>query len=86
MEDNEVNMPVKKQPNPMAVASFVLALVGLLIAGLPCGIAALVTGILGLAKFDSEKQNSKWMAIVGIIVGIADAVLVILAVTSIISK
>ena len=65
-----------KKANPYALASFICSMVGLIIFGMPCGIAAIVTGILGLIKFDSEKESGKWMAIVGLVVGIFDAVIV----------
>ena len=84
--DENTNMPIQKKPHPMALASFVLSLVGLLIAGIPCGIAALVTGILGIVKFDEEKNKFKWMAIVGIIVGIADVILVAITLSGMFSK
>lgn len=84
--DENTNMPVQKKANPMCLASFVLSLVGLLIAGIPCGVAAVITGILGLVKFDSETQKFKWMAIVGLIVGIADVILVAIALPGIIQN
>ena len=67
MEENNEQMPIQKKMNSYALSSFVLALVGILIAG-----------GLGLAKFNPEKQkNNKWMAIVGIVLGIIDIVLVV---------
>ena len=69
---------VAKKVNGSALASFIFSLVGLVIAGLPCGIVAIITGILGLVKFNKETEKFKWMAIVGIIVGVADVVLVTL--------
>lgn len=87
MEENNEQMPIQKKMNPQALASFILALVGLLVAGIPCGIAALVTGILGLTKFNPETQkNNKWMAIVGIILGAADVIVVIASLPAIISN
>ena len=87
MEENNVQMPIQKKMNPQALASFILALVGLIVAGIPCGIAAVVTGILGLTKFNPETQkNNKWMAIVGIILGAADVIIVIVALPAIINS
>lgn len=87
MEENNEQMPIQKKMNPQALASFILALVGLLVAGIPCGIAALVTGILGLTKFNPETQkNNKWMAIVGIILGAADVIVVLASLPAIISN
>ena len=65
---------VGKKNNGMALASFILGLVSLIIAGIPCGIAAVITGVTGLSKFNPETEKNKWMAIVGIIVGIIGAV------------
>jgi len=69
-----------KKFNLLGIASFVCALIGLLIAAIPCGIAALITGIMALVKFDKEKEKGKWMAITGIALGSADILLGILAV------
>ena len=70
MEENNEQTAVTRVNNKLALTSFVLSLVGLIIAGIPCGIAALITGIMGLTKFDQEKEKNKWMAIVGIIVSV----------------
>lgn len=87
MEENNEQMPIQKNMNPQALASFILALVGLIVAGIPCGIAAVVTGILGLTKFDPEKhKNNKWMAIVGIILGAADVIIVAVALPGILKN
>ena len=58
MEENNEQIPVEKRFNNYALASFILSLVGLLVAGIPCGIAAFVTGILGLVKFNPEKEKN----------------------------
>lgn len=74
---NTTNQGAKKANTP-ALLSFIFSLVGLLIAGLPCGIVAVVTGIIGIVKFNKETEKFKWMAIVGIIVGVLDVVAVLL--------
>lgn len=79
MEENNGQLPGQKKRNNMAFTSFICSLVGLLIAGIPCGIAAVVTGILGLTKFNPETENNKWMAIFGIVLGAIDAILVLVA-------
>lgn len=84
--DENTNMPIQKKANPMCLASFILSLVGLLIAGIPCGIAAVITGIMGIVKFDAENHKFKWMGIVGIIIGIADVILVAIALPTIIQN
>ena len=40
--------------------------------GLPCGIAATILGIVGLATFKPEKHTSRWMAITGLTVGVVE--------------
>ncbi|MBR1654735.1 MAG: DUF4190 domain-containing protein [Clostridia bacterium] len=83
MEDNNevINNgtnTVEKKINGSALASFILGIISLIIAGIPCGTAAVITGIIGLTKFDEEKENNKWMAIAGIILGVIGAVAAII--------
>ncbi len=52
----------------MSIASFVLGLVGLLVAGLICGTLAVVFGVIGM------KKGMKGLAIAGIILGIIDII------------
>lgn len=66
--------------NGVAIASFVCSLVGLFYFTFPCGIAALVTGIIGAVKFDKNKEKGKWMAIVGIVLGAIEILLYLLVV------
>lgn len=68
----------EKKNNGLALASFVLSLVGLVIAGIPCGILAIIFGGVSMFKFNPETQKNKWMAIVGLILGIVDIVATIL--------
>ena len=72
------NVGQRKQ-NSMALTSFILSLVGLIVAGLPCGIVAIITGIIGLVKFDATKEKGKGFAIAGLIVGVIDVVAVIIS-------
>ena len=76
INQNANTQNMQKINNSFALASFICSMVGLLIFGIPCGVAAIVTGILGLVKFDSEKEKNKWMAIVGLVVGIFDFIIV----------
>ena len=63
------------QTNIFALLSFIFAMVGLLVAGMPCGIVAIVLGIIGLVTISKKPaNNNKWMAITGLIVGILDVV------------
>ena len=83
MDQNNQELHGAKKKNTSALASFILSLVGLIIAGIPCGIAAIITGITGITKFNPETENNKWMAIFGIVLGIIDVVLVAMSLTSI---
>lgn len=64
--------PAPRQNN-LAVASFVLAIVGIVTcAGLPLfGLFSLILGLIALAQIarNPEQAGSKWMAIVGIVTG-----------------
>ena len=59
----------EKNYNGIAIASFICGLVGLFYYQIPCGIAALITGIIGLIKYNPEKEKGKWMAITGVVLG-----------------
>ena len=75
-EDGQVkNNNAGKKNNGLALASFVMGLVCYIIAGIPLGTAAVITGIVALTKFNPETEKNKWMAIVGIILGITGAVI-----------
>ena len=62
----------EKKYNGVAIASFICGLVGLAEYHFPSGVAAIVTGIIGLVKFNEQKEKGKWMAITGIILGVLD--------------
>lgn len=67
-----------KKNNNNALLSFIFALIGIVFAGLPCGLVAVVTGCIGISKFDSEEEKGKWMAITGIIIGAIDVIAVLI--------
>lgn len=75
-----------KKLNSSALASFICSLVGLLICGLPLGIAAIITGANGLTSFKPDKENNKWMAITGLCLGIVDVICVIIYMTTVYGK
>lgn len=60
----------------MSIASFVLGIVGLIVAGLICGSLAIVFGIIGM------KKGMKGLAIAGIVLGIIDVVAAIIILAS----
>lgn len=67
-----------RKQNSMALTSFIISLVGLIIAGLPCGIVAIILGIVGLVKFDATKEKGKGFAIAGLVIGVIDVIAVVL--------
>ena len=68
----------EKKNNVFAIISLVVSLIGLIVFGIPCGIGAVITGIIGLIKFNPEKEKGKGMAIAGIVVGALDIVMVVI--------
>lgn len=74
----EENNSVQKKINPCALVSFIFSLVGIIVAGLPCGIVATITGIIGLVTFKEETQKGKGFAIAGLVIGIIDVVIMVI--------
>ena len=66
-----------KKLNKCGLVSFIFSLVGIIIAGLPCGIVAIITGIIVISTFKSDVQKGKWMGITGLVIGVLDVVIVI---------
>jgi hypothetical protein len=60
----------------MSIASFVLGIVGLIVAGLICGSLAIVFGVIGM------KRGLKGLAIAGLILGIIDVVAALIIIAS----
>lgn len=60
--------------NGFCVASFVTSIAGFFIGALICGIAATVFGIIGIATYDEDRHNAKWMALTGIVLGVIDVI------------
>lgn len=71
----EVINDMPKKFSVLAIVSFVFALVGIGFAGLPCGLTATVTGIVGLVKYKADKHKGRWMAITGLVIGILEVVI-----------
>lgn len=74
MDENQENVQPNEQKkfNICALLSFILSLVGLIVAALPCGIASVILGIVGLVTFKPETQKGRWMAIAGLCIGLVD--------------
>ena len=63
---------MNKELNVLGLISMIIALMGLFIFGIPCGVAALILGIIGIATAGDAK--GKGMAIAGTVVGAIDLV------------
>ncbi len=71
---NTATSQEEKKLNTCGLLSFILSLVGLFIIAIPLGIASIILGIVGIVKFDKEKQKCKWMGIAGLCVGAFDVI------------
>lgn len=76
--NNDTEVTGEKNVNTCGLLSFIFSLVGLLVFGMPLGVAAIILGIVSIVKFDANKQKFKWMGIVGICVGVVDVIGVIM--------
>ena len=63
---------MNKELNVLGLISMIIALIGLFIFGIPCGVASLILGIIGIATAGDTK--GKGMAITGTIIGAIDLV------------
>ena len=66
---------MNKELNVLGLISMVIAIVGLFIFVIPCGIASLILGIIGIAT--AGETRGKGMAIAGTVVGAIDLVTVL---------
>ena len=66
---------MNKELNVLGLISMIVAIVGLFIFGIPCGVASLILGIVGIATAGDTK--GKGMAIAGTVVGAIDLVAVL---------
>ena len=74
-----VNNQAAKKTSGTAIASLVVSLVGLLFAGLPCGIIAISLAVSSMNHMKSfPNEGGKGLAIAGLIIGIIDVLAVVL--------
>ena len=66
---------MNKELNVLGLISMIIAIVGLFIFGIPCGVTSLILGIIGIATAGETK--GKGMAIAGTVVGALDLVTVL---------
>ena len=64
-----------KELNVLGLISMVIALIGLFFFGIPCGIASLILGIIGIVTAGETK--GKGMAIAGTVIGAIDLVVML---------
>ena len=66
---------MNKELNILGLISMIIAIIGLFIFGIPCGVASLIFGIIGIAT--AGETRGKGMAIAGTVVGAIDLVAVL---------
>ena len=77
--DNNEQTTAKKYSGK-SITGFVLSLVGILIAAIPCGIIGLVFSALGMKDIETHEYKGKGLAISGLVISIIDIVLGIIAI------
>ena len=65
----------KSKFSGLAIAGFVLSLVGLIILGIPCGILGIVFTSVSFKEIATKNLKGKGLAIAGLVVSICDVVL-----------
>lgn len=66
---------MNKELNVLGLISMIIALIGLFIFGIPCGVASLILGIIGIATAGDTK--GKGMAVTGTVIGAFDLLTVL---------
>lgn len=66
---------MNKELNVLGLISMIIALVGLFIFGIPCGVASLILGIISIVTAGEAKGKS--MAIAGTVIGAIDLITVL---------
>ena len=66
---------MNKELNVLGLISMVIAIVGLFVFGIPCGVASLILGIIGIATAGDTK--GKGMAVTGTVIGAFDLLTVL---------
>ena len=69
----------KKKVNGLAVAGFVVSLVGLICAGLICGILSVVFSAVALKQIPAKNQGGKGLAVAGLVIGIIDLATIVIS-------
>jgi len=69
----------KKKVNGLAVAGFVISLVGLFCAGIICGIISVVLSAVALKQIPAKNQGGKGLAVAGLVIGIIDLATIVIS-------
>ena len=85
--ENSKTNTINKKINICCLLSFIFSMIGIIVYGFFCGIAATILGIIGLATFKPERQTARWQGITGLTVGAVEFVfmglIILISVTSI---
>lgn len=68
-----------KKTSGYAIASFVLSLVGLLIAAIICGTLGIIFAAKAFKAIKEQNQGGKGLAVAGLVISICDIVLVLIS-------
>ena len=71
--------PAKKKVNGLAVAGFVISLVGMFCFGIVCGILSVIFCAIALKQIPAKNQGGKGLAVAGLIIGILDLALLVVS-------
>lgn len=64
----------QQQYDIIVIISIIFSIIGLFCYSFPCGVVALVTGIIGLIRVNKSNKKTvwKWIAIISIILGVIE--------------
>ena len=71
--------PAKKKVNGLAVAGFIISLVGMFCFGIVCGILSVIFCAIALKQIPAKNQGGKGLAVAGLIIGILDLALLVVS-------
>ena len=77
--------PVQRRMSTKVLVGFIVSLVGIFFAALPCGIVGLIFSVLGKKEGDRSNSLEQGLAIAGIIISIVDIFFGILAIIALIT-
>ena len=72
--------PTQKKLSMKALVGFIVAMAGILLAAIPCGIVGLIFSCLGKKETEKSNLGGRGFAIAGIVVSILDIVFGVIAI------